>query len=668
MYNEYFDLDHDPFSVTPDPDFFFYADQYKEAMAHLLYGIQERRGLLLVTGRVGSGKTTLCRSLAREFDQKTRTSFLQGSFDSSKEILIALARDFDLDVSENFSREKLYSRLEEFLLDDYEQGYNACLIVDESQNLSVEVLEQLRLLSNLETDKNKLLQIVLVGQPELETLLNEPELRQLKQRISIRTYLSNLDAEETREYVEHRLYRAARGTPAVSVESNVYRLLYEASEGNPRVINRLADRMLLAAYVDESDTVGQKHLNTALDDLSSEASEMDERDGLFLRKMKIWFESSGGLLDQLGKKTTVRLGIVALTALLTVLGGMVMFGGWYGSWLNPTILAPDSTDLSRNLTADKDVRGKSGQIEFNPSFPSSMELPRKEQRSDTIKQKQDDFVRKQTESEALTNSDSNREETVEQALPDRSGDTDQAGIQDPGDTSLKRSKIPNPFSLEPIEEERFEKDTSALTLLRSFNRYISYKSSKKRIDYNRTLSLSDTDSPVQSIRNRLPSDSPSIQLVEVEGTYSKLRDLTYPFFPLTVDKPKRYLLSLPESEKVWDPLSGWLPSEEAGVGSDWEGTGYVLAPAPFDLSRLRSFEDTGASVVRLQELLNGTGHYDLPLVGNYGPLTQQRIRDFQRRNDLLADGVGGPWTYLTLLKENNVELHWTEERIQRFLE
>lgn len=661
MYNDYFGLEYEPFSVTPDPDFFFYAEQYKEAMAHLLYGVQERRGLLLLTGRVGSGKTTLCRTLVRELDEKTHSSFLRGSFESPREILRALVRDFNVNVPENASREELYSRLEEFLLDGYEQGYNACVIVDESQNLSVEVLEQLRLLSNLETDKNKLLQIVLVGQPELETLLNESTLRQLKQRISIRAYLSHLDEGETREYVEHRLERAAGGSPDVSIQSGVYRLLYEASEGNPRVINRLADRMLLAAYVDESSTVRKEHLHTALDDLSSEANEVDKREGLILRKMKSWFESSGGFLNQLSGAGVLRTGVVSMSALLTVLLGTVLFGGWFGSWSNPTIISPNSRETA-GKTSSRKLMTKTKESKKTTAIA---EMVREGDLSDTLDRDRSDTIVENTQPSGDPNREGD-ESPAESSEP--SADTVDNRVQVSPDTSPGTSDIANPLALQPFEVDQLNSDTLTLTLNRSFNRYISFITGNKDISGDSTLTLSESDSPARKIRKLLPSDSPVIQLVEVEGTYSELREFSYPFFPLTNENPRRYLLSLPETENVWDPTTGWIAHDQVGIDSGWEGKAQVLAPAPFELSRLRSFQDTGASIVRLQELLNGTGEYDIPLVGNYGPLTRRSIRDFQQRNDLLSDGVGGPKTYLTLLKENNVRLQWTEDRIRRFLE
>lgn len=675
MYNEFFGLEDEPFSVTPDPDFIFYGEQYKEALAHLLYGVQERRGMLLLTGRVGSGKTTLCRTLLRELEEETRTSFLRGSFDSPRDILRALARDWGVDVPEDASREKLYSRLQDFLLDSYQEGRNACLIVDESQNLSVECLEQLRLLSNLETNKDKLLQIVLVGQPELEGLLNQPELRQLKQRISIRSYLSHLEEDETRRYVQHRLQRAARGSPEVSIQPGVFRLLYEASQGNPRIINRLADRMLLAAYVDEASSVRKEHLNAALDDLSSETGEVDDGEDLILRRMKTWFEESGGVLDRLTGILPARYAIVAGSAFLTVFLGTALFGGWFGPWTEPTIVPPGQSPSPRTGTKETTP----GEIHRqSPTKSPALPTDTRPFRVDTL-----GFIDRPDTREPLgfrrgrsrKNPDGpiKARPSVDEEEPS-SSDTEPlesaSTARAEEDTPPREPESFNALKLQPLEVKRLNEDTEALTLKWSIYRYMSYKAGKiGGLEYD-TIPLSGPVSPPQtpSPEDRLRSGTPPMQLVRLEGSYTELRDLPYPLFVRTQSGPDRYVLSLPNASRMWDPVRGWGSDTEVLPQPDREGPARVLAPAPFDLNKLRSFEDTGPAIVRLQELLNGTGEYDLPLVGNYGPQTRRSIRDFQRRKGLLADGVGGPRTYLALLAENDEELRWSRDRIREVLE
>jgi hypothetical protein len=547
------------------------------------------------------------------------------------------------------------------------------LIVDENQNLSVECLEQLRLLSNLETNKDKLLQIVLVGQPELEGLLNQPELRQLKQRISIRSYLSHLDEDETRRYVQHRLKRAARGSPDVSIQPGVFRLLYEASQGNPRIINRLADRMLLAAYVDEASSVRKEHLNAALDDLSSETGEVDDGEDLILRRMKTWFEESGGVLDRLNGVLSARYGIVAGSAFLTVFLGTALFGGWFGLWTEPTIVPPGKSPSPRTgkeETTPRDIHRQSSKK--SPVLPTDT----RPFRVDMLGFLDRPDTRKQLGLRPERSRENPDELMMERQSDDEGGpapsDTEPVGSASTAgsekDTPPREPESFNALSLQPLEVTQLNTDTEALSLKWSFYRYMSYKAGKKGgLEYD-TLPLSGADSSARSPQDRLRSGTPPMQLVRVEGSYTELRDLPYPLFVRTRSGPDRYVLSLPNTSRIWDPVRGWGSDTEVLPQPDREGPVRVLAPAPFDLNKLRSFEDTGPAVVRLQELLNGTGEYDLPLVGHYGPQTRRNIRDFQRRKGLLADGVGGPRTYLALLAENNEELRWSRDRIREVLE
>ncbi|GEM_PF-1661412 len=266
VYENYFGFKNKPFNVTPDPDFLYYSDQHKEALAHMMYGVQERKGFVLVTGRVGTGKTTVCRAFLKELDESVKTALVLNSTMNFNELLLTIAEDLGIKLPENPTKKEVIDLLQEFVIDQYERGNNVCLVIDEAQNLDYDVLENLRLLSNFETDKEKLFQIVLVGQPELNSLLGEKELRQLKQRIAVRSHLSNLDREETREYVLHRLEVAQPEKP-LKVSRDVFKKLYQVTRGNPRLINLICDRALMAAYVEETHLINKQHLVTAAEEL-----------------------------------------------------------------------------------------------------------------------------------------------------------------------------------------------------------------------------------------------------------------------------------------------------------------------------------------------------------------------------------------------------------------
>jgi general secretion pathway protein A len=244
VYETYFGLREKPFSLTPDPRFLFLSAQHRGALDHLLYGVARREGFLAITGDVGTGKTTICRALLERLDAGVRTALILNPLCDEDELLKAILQDFEIQVPARASRKQLVDCLNGFLLEQARRGGGAVLIIDEAQNLAVSVLEQIRILSNLETDREKLLQIVLVGQRELRDKLESPALTQLNQRISIRYHLSPLSREESVRYIEHRLTVAgAKGGITFSPEA--HKAIYQFSSGVPRLVNLIADRALL---------------------------------------------------------------------------------------------------------------------------------------------------------------------------------------------------------------------------------------------------------------------------------------------------------------------------------------------------------------------------------------------------------------------------------------
>jgi general secretion pathway protein A len=254
MYTEFSGLREKPFSLSPDPRFLFLSASHREALAHLLYGIEQGEGFIAITGEVGTGKTTLCRTLLQRLEPGSEIAFLFNTQLSGLELLQAITAEFGLPV-EGQSRRELMAQLNDFLLTKKQEGRRVLLLIDEAQNLDSEALEQVRLLSNLETDTQKLIQIVLIGQPELDAMLESPHLRQLRQRISVRWRLNSLSASETREYIRHRL-RVAAGKPLEVFTEMALREVHRRSTGIPRIVNRLCDRALLAGYSDGSREIG----------------------------------------------------------------------------------------------------------------------------------------------------------------------------------------------------------------------------------------------------------------------------------------------------------------------------------------------------------------------------------------------------------------------------
>ena len=267
MYLEYYGLREAPFSITPDPRYVFLSERHRDALAHLLYGIGKggSGGFVQLTGEVGTGKTTLCRLLLEQLPENTRVALVLNPKVSPVELVETACEELKLDIGgKRGSLKALTDTLNAFLLDAYAEGLRVVLIVDEAQNLSTESLEQVRLLTNLETPTQKLLQIILLGQPELREMLERPELRQLTQRITARYHLTPLDAAETEAYVRHRL--AVAGCARIPFSRLGLKALYQRSGGIPRLVNIIADRALMAGYAREQDSIGERLVNRAADE------------------------------------------------------------------------------------------------------------------------------------------------------------------------------------------------------------------------------------------------------------------------------------------------------------------------------------------------------------------------------------------------------------------
>jgi general secretion pathway protein A len=270
MYEEYYGFTEKPFSLTPDPKFLFNSETHAGAFELLEYAMHRREGFVVITGDIGTGKTTLCRALLERLDRQTFSALLLNPFLSETDLLKVILQDFGVVSREELkhgqmsqvSKQALIDTLNDFLLSLLPLGACAMVIVDEAQNLAPQVLEQIRILSNLETDKEKLLQIVLVGQPGLSTTLRTPELRQLAQRVSIKHELRALTPDEVAAYVIHRLTVAGGGS-SVIFRPRAIETLHRLSQGIPRLINLLCDRALLAGCAARTHVIDTELMSTA---------------------------------------------------------------------------------------------------------------------------------------------------------------------------------------------------------------------------------------------------------------------------------------------------------------------------------------------------------------------------------------------------------------------
>ncbi len=254
MYQSFYGFKEMPFNITPDPKFLYLSPTHQEALQHLKYGIMEKKGFIVLVGEVGCGKTTLCRRFLNEIDSTHfDTALILNPRVNETQMLKAILTELG---ETNLARNQadLVAQMNRVLLDRIERGRDIILIIDEAQNLSFEVLEQVRLLSNLETDKQKLLQIVLMGQPELKNVLAQERLRQLRQRILVHYELNPLTLHDMQHYIQHRLTLAGSvGRPTFTPWA--LKTIHRASKGIPRVVNNLCDKAMLSAYIRESDEV-----------------------------------------------------------------------------------------------------------------------------------------------------------------------------------------------------------------------------------------------------------------------------------------------------------------------------------------------------------------------------------------------------------------------------
>lgn len=266
MYTKFYDFKARPFEITPDPNFVYLSEIHKEALAHLQYAIREGKGFTVITGEAGTGKTTLVHMLLSKLDGRVRTSYIFNPVMERTDFLNYVCDDLGIESHGMKSRGQSLEALHSFLLDCFARGEKVFIIIDEAQCLDPELLQEVRLLTNLETSKNKLLHVILLGQPELNQILEERRFRPLKQRITVRYHLRSLNLKETKEYIIHRLKRA--GSRNISLfDKGAIKEIYRYAKGIPRLINIVCDNALLTGFSTEKARIGKTIIRDVVKDL-----------------------------------------------------------------------------------------------------------------------------------------------------------------------------------------------------------------------------------------------------------------------------------------------------------------------------------------------------------------------------------------------------------------
>ncbi|MBI4639363.1 MAG: AAA family ATPase [Candidatus Tectomicrobia bacterium] len=598
MYESFFGLKEKPFNVTPDPKYLFLSKNHEEALAHLLYGIKERKGFIEITGEVGTGKTLLCRTLLNELGDDVATALILNSYLSEVDLLKNICDDFGI-ATKAETKKGLIDKINKFLIDLLSNGKNAVLIIDEAQNLDQPVLEQIRMLSNLETEREKLIQIVLVGQPELKAILDLPSMRQLNQRIAVRHHLLGLTQEETKDYIAHRL-SVAGSMGNLKFARQAIQKIYRYSQGIPRKINIICDRALLAAYVLETKRVTGK--------IAEQAAK--EIEGTFLSRD--WETLRLGKGNRSLKR---RRGVFATSLILSLLLGVLAFrhadelSHYYGELFRKLFL---STTQVQGATPQ--AQGTTVGNRLPPSPPPVLEKPLMS----------DPPPLPQAIQEPVVSSPSPPLQTIQDEPP-------QVPVTEPLEATQAS------LQKEPLSLGEPPKHLEALMA-------IKYQLGNLKII--KGGSLSGNEIKVFATQQKMESIAPRLTINHLE----KLRIPSLLELSSESSASPQYLVFLRlEGEKVifYDEGGEGFYRREALL-RDWDGKAYLFSPSAKNLYGRLTEGSSGPEVMKLQGQLQLLGYFDEAPYGEFDRKTKRAVMQFQREYGLEIDGVVGKETKIML--------------------
>jgi len=589
MYTAFYGLREKPFSLTPNPRFLYLADSHREAMAHLLYGLEQGEGFIVVTGEVGTGKTTLCRSLLDRIPGDTEIAILFNPSRSANELLQSINEEFGLPADAE-NRRQLLSSLNRFLLEQHAASRRVVLIIDEAQNLSPGTLEQVRLLSNLETESSKLIQIILLGQPELDAKLDSDALRQLRQRVSVRWRLEALGASDTAAYVRHRLAVAA-GAERDVLSDGALREIHRLTGGVPRLINVLADRSLLAGYAVGAHRVGAHVVRRAAREVPGTTS----RAAVGNRRLGVGLGVAAAAAAVL---------VLALLPWRTSISERVFGVAGMAPGEASVDAAPPAAPLTHTASTTALPGGTTAAVIVVPP-PAAAPL---------------------RDEEAWVGLPADAMPLVRPAASEDTFEHDGQGVflaallsrQDAADSrATAATALLARFGEPPLLSVPESFDELAETLIR------------------RDLVL--TELPIADLGLLVQFDQPA--LIPLRSTTGQLHVVAL----VGIDRDIAELSGAGPSGSLRVPLRA--------VEEQWIGEAWMVWRPYLEIPEIIGYGDAGPGVLWIQEALQRLGDSDADITGRYDGRTLEGVRRFQTRHGLDPDGVTGPLTQMLLFGE-----------------
>ncbi len=587
MYNEYFGFREPPFSIAPDPRYLYMTAQHREALAHLVYGLNSDGGCILLTGEVGTGKTTICRCLLEQIPEKINVALVLNPKISELELLESICDELHISYPQDNKTVKTFTdRINQYLIEHNAKNERTVLIIDEAQNLDSTVLEQLRLLTNLETEQRKLLQIIILGQPELLDILANENMRQLAQRITARYHLSPLSREEIKAYINHRLAIAGQNIQLFP-EATITRL-YKLSNGVPRLINIICDRALLGCYVENSYNVDKKILNKAANEVSGE-----------LKKI------------QNGKQST-RKNLILSVLIIGMLAGIMLI------LFNKTNVSPQTFDSSKtpgeNNTQQADnIIDETGKQE---TLTTTIETAR------TLPATSDADI-PANRLDAATNSS---DETTQKSLP------------------------PTPENQATQNKEASLAANSAASLNQSIEN-ASYEGNSKQLAYQQLFSqwqvLYDTEKSVPACSQALDY---GLRCLHKQGNLNSLlqhnRPAVLKLFTPTGNSAYATLTGIDGERSRLKINQQLIEVTTSNLDKHWFGQYTLLWRQPENYSRAVKPGDKGEMIRWLAKSLATINQTEDLHPSVYDAALIEAVKQFQARQGLTADGVVGPVTII----------------------